>query len=153
MYTAKQPIDFTYIHSDINKFINENNIISYTDYLLITSRQNRITYIFKKINNKYELFDSFPCTIGASSTPTITGEYRVGIKGLSFGQDEGFQAKYYTQISGNYLYHSIIYNKAGTRVTDGRLGGALSHGCIRLSTDKAKWIYDNIPQHTTILIK
>jgi lipoprotein-anchoring transpeptidase ErfK/SrfK len=153
MYTPKTPIDFTYIHSDITRFVNENNIVSYTDYLLVTSRQNRMTYIFKKNNGKYDLLDSFICTVGASSTPTITGDFRVGIRGLSFGQEKGFQAKYYTQISGNYLYHSILYNKAGTRVTDGRLGGAYSHGCIRLDTDKAKWIYDNIPQHTTVIIQ
>lgn len=153
MYKTKTPIDFTYIHSDINRFVSENDIISYTDYLLITSRQNRMTYIFKKSNDSYKLLESLQCTVGASSTPTITGEFRVGIKGLSFGQEDGFQAKYYTQISGNYLYHSVIYNQAGTRVTDGRLGGAYSHGCIRLDTEKAKWIYDNIPQHTTVIIK
>lgn len=153
IYIPQKPVDFTYIHSDINRFINENEIISYTDYLLVTSRPNKITYIFKKNNGKYELIDNILSTIGASSTPTITGVFRVGIKGLSFGQDEGFQAKYYTQIHGNYLYHSVIYNKSGTSVTDPRLGGAYSHGCVRLSTDKAKWIYDNIPKYTTVIIK
>ena len=29
---------------------------------------------------------------------------------------------------------------------------ALSHGCIRLDTDNAKWIYENIPDNTTVII-
>jgi lipoprotein-anchoring transpeptidase ErfK/SrfK len=153
MYTPQKPIDYTYINSDINKFVNENDIVSYTDYLLVTSLKNRMTYIFKGSTNNYVLIDSFSSTVGASSTPTVTGVFRIGIRGLSFGQDKGFSAKYYTQFSGNYLYHSVIYNKAGTKVTDPRLGKALSSGCIRIPTEKAKWIYDNIPEYTTVIVR
>ena len=31
---------------------------------------------------------------------------------------------------------------------DGRVGIPLSHGCVRLQIDNAKWIYDNIPRGT-----
>ena len=153
IYTPQKPIDYTYINSDINKFVNENEIVSYSDYLLVTSLKNRMTYIFKGTTNNYELVDSFQSTIGASSTPTVTGVFRVGMRGLSFGQEKGYSAKYYTQFSGNYLYHSVIYNKEGTKVIDPRLGGALSNGCIRIPTEKAKWIYDNIPEYTTVIVK
>ena len=29
---------------------------------------------------------------------------------------------------------------------------ALSHGCVRLDTDNAEWIYKNIPDTTAVLI-
>ena len=35
---------------------------------------------------------------------------------------------------------------------DGRLGMHLSHGCVRLDIDNAKWIYDNIPYGTKVVI-
>lgn len=34
---------------------------------------------------------------------------------------------------------------------DDRLGMNLSHGCVRLATSNAKWIYDNIPTGTTVV--
>ena len=48
---------------------------------------------------------------------------------------------------------SILYsiNKNGT-LRDGRLGMALSHGCVRLDINNAKWIYDNIPSGTTVVV-
>lgn len=39
-----------------------------------------------------------------------------------------------------------------TKVKDGRLGMRLSHGCVRLAIENAKWIYDNIPSGTTVII-
>lgn len=38
------------------------------------------------------------------------------------------------------------------KVTDYRLGMPLSHGCIRLRTDEAKWLYDNLPYNSTVVI-
>ena len=55
----------------------------------------------------------------------------------------GYKCYYYTQIKGNYLFHSIIYNLDDT-VRDGRLGMRLSDGCIRLAKENAKWIWDNV---------
>lgn len=153
LYIHPKPIDYTYINSDINKFVNENEIRSYTDYLMVTSLDNKLTYVFKGTTNNYTLIQKFYCSVGSSSTPTAPGQFRVGMKGLSFGQGDGFQAKYFTQINGNYLYHSVIYNKEGTKVVDGSLGDSVSHGCIRLATEHAKWIYDNVPENSTIIIK
>ena len=35
---------------------------------------------------------------------------------------------------------------------DGRLGMGLSHGCVRLQIDNAKWIYDNIPRGSKVVV-
>ena len=68
-----------------------------------------------------------------------------------FGTDK-YRVKYATRIRGLYYYHSILYNASGTEVIDGTLGEALSHGCIRLETYNAEWIYDNVPDETTVFI-
>ena len=60
--------------------------------------------------------------------------------------------KYATNIVDDYYYHSIIYDDKGFNIKDDRLGVAISHGCIRLATSSAKWIYDNIPEGTPIII-
>ena len=52
----------------------------------------------------------------------------------------------------DYYYHSILYDKNGLNIKDDRLGVAISQGCIRLATSSAKWVYENIPEGTPIII-
>ena len=35
---------------------------------------------------------------------------------------------------------------------DGRLGMNISAGCVRMQIDQAKWIYDNIPRGTKVVV-
>lgn len=132
-------------------YVNSNNIISGTDYLILVSLKNFKVNIYKGSTNKWNLIHSYICTVGKPSTPTPKGSYTVGIKGLYFGVEKGYKCWYYTQFKGNYLFHSIIYNLDGS-VRDGRLGMRLSDGCIRLAKENAKWIYDNIPKGTKVVI-
>ena len=131
--------------------INKSDFSSKTKYFIWVDTKNFKTNIFKKSKNSWTLYKSFLCTIGKPWEPTIKGTFFVGVKGYSFGENRGFRCLYYTQIKGNYLFHSIVYYLDGT-IKDDRLGMQLTDGCIRLSTENAKWIYDNIPEGTTIFI-
>lgn len=71
-------------------------------------------------------------------------------KGYVFGH--GYSCYYYTQFYNDYLFHSVLYNEGTRVVQDGRLGQHLSHGCVRLAIENAKWIYDNIPCGTKVVI-
>lgn len=137
--------------SNAESFINSKNINSSSIYLIWVDTDHFKTNIFKKSKNSWTLYKSFLCTIGKPWKPTIKGTFFVGVKGYSFGENRGFRCLYYTQIKGNYLFHSIVYYLDGT-IKDDRLGMQLTDGCIRLSTENAKWIYDNIPEGTTIFI-
>ena len=118
--------------SNAESFINSKNINSSSIYLIWVDTDHFKTNIFKKSKNSWTLYKSFLCTIGKPWEPTIKGTFFVGVK-------------------GNYLFHSIVYYLDGT-IKDDRLGMQLTDGCIRLSTENAKWIYDNIPEGTTIFI-
>lgn len=45
----------------------------------------------------------------------------------------------------------FLYSKYTGGLSDGRLGMQLSHGCVRLNINCAKWLYDYIPIGTTVL--
>ena len=137
--------------SNAESFINSKNINSSSVYLIWVDTDHFKTNIFKKSKNSWTLYKIFLCTICKPWEPTIKGTFFVGVKGYSFGENRGFRCLYYTQIKGNYLFHSIVYYLDGT-IKDDRLGMQLTDGCIRLSTENAKWIYDNIPGGTTIFI-
>lgn len=136
---------------DSNDLSYVNNFSSETNYLIWVNLKKFKVNIFQGSKNNWNLVHSYVCTIGKPSTPTPTGVYTVGIKGLYFGVEKGYKCWYYTQFKGNYLFHSIIYNLDGS-VRDGRLGMKLSDGCVRLAKENAKWIYDNIPQGTKVVI-
>lgn len=134
----------------ITEFVKENNIQSSTGYLLITSLKDKVTYVYE-YKNGWELEYKWSSTVGKSSTPTIKGVFSVGIKYPAIGGNTS-SVKYATNIVDDYYYHSIIYDDKGLNIKDDRLGVAISHGCIRLATSSAKWIYDNIPEGTPIII-
>ena len=121
---------------------------SNTNWYLAVDVKNHRTMVFKRSGGSWMLVKNWLCSVGAPSTPTVLGTYSVGIKGYSFG--EGYTCYYYTQFWGDYLFHSVKYYQGTFNVKDGRLGQDVSEGCVRLPIQQAKWIYDNIPEDTTV---
>lgn len=125
---------------------------SKTNYLIIVDTTLNATCVYKKgSKSKWTLDKYYRCSPGAPSTPTVKGDFTVYGKGLVFG--DTYSAWYYTQFCGNYLFHSVLYqHDSMTSFVDGRIGLNLSHGCVRLKLEDAKWIYDNIPYGTAVYI-
>lgn len=144
-------INYTNFYNNMTAFVNDNNFISSSKYLLVTNLKKRVTYVFEKKGDSWQEIHDYECTIGKPSTPTIVGTFYVSGRKPYFGTDV-YRVKYATRIKDHYYYHSVLYDPAGNYITDGRLGQALSHGCIRLAVDDAKWIYENIPDGTTVFI-
>ncbi len=119
-----------------------------TKYLVMTDTYACRVGVFTGSQGNWELLYYWKCSPGKDSTPTALGTFQVGMKVWFFG--DGFRCWYATQYNGNYLFHSILYNYDGT-VQDGTLGERVSHGCIRLAISHAKWMYDNLPEHTTCI--
>ena len=136
----------------MTRFVNDNNIKSPTNNLITTDLENKITYIFKKGDNKlWILLYKWSCSVGKPETPTIKGIFYVTGRKPYFGSDS-YRVKYATRIRGSYYYHSVLFNAQGTEIINDTLGAALSHRCIRLAVENAQWIYDNILDTTTIII-
>lgn len=68
----------------------------------------------------------------------------------------GVYGQYATRITGHILFHSVPYrtqNKGDLEAEEfNRLGTPASLGCIRLQTGDAKWIYDNCPSGSPVVI-
>ena len=123
-----------------------------TNWLIVTDTSACKVAIFAGSKGNWSTVKYISCSPGKPSTPTIKGEFKVTGRGLSFGKPS-YDCWYYTQFYGDYLFHSVIYNKGSkTSIQDGRLGMQLSHGCVRLNINDAKWIYDNIPNGTKVIV-
>lgn len=133
--------------------INILNIESLTPYLIYVNLSEQMTYVYKGTMNKWDTIKSFTCSTGINDEKTPTGVFDVRERGDWFFSDKYQQGgKYWVQFYGDYLFHSVPYNEDQSQVVDNTLGTPASHGCIRLKTDDAKWIYDNIEAGTKVII-
>ena len=131
-----------------------NNQDSPTNYIVIVDRAAHRVGVFK--GSKYNWADAkyYKCCVGKPSTPTISGTYYIKSRGKYFDTGTKGRCWYFTQVNGNYLFHSVIYDRQPSpkKIIDNSMDAAVSHGCVRLDLENAKWIYDNIPNNTKVII-
>ncbi len=99
------------------------------------------------------------CSTGRAKYPSPNGTFTLtGRKArwCTFPNWGGGTAMYWTKITEEIAFHSIMYvNYDPDRPnmsTFNNLGKRASHGCIRLHTADAKWVYDNIGAGTKVYI-
>ena len=130
------------------------NKSSRTKYLVYVNKKSRHVTIYKGSVRNWTVIKRWRCSIGKPGTPTPSGTYHATSKVLHFGESKGYSVWYATGFIGtSYLLHSVVCYRGTKSVSDGRLGKAISHGCIRMGLGNAKWMYNNIPRGTTIYIK
>ena len=126
---------------------------SNTKYLILVDRSACRVGIYTGKAGNWKQSKFWSCSPGKPSTPTVSGTFTVQGKGYYFDSGRA-RCFYYTQFKGNYLFHSVLYAQTSrpSKIIDGRLGMQLSHGCVRLDVNNAKWIYDNVPRGTKVVI-
>ncbi len=115
--------------------------------------------------NYRNVYRQFRCSSGLPGTPTVTGNFKVRGKypwlesygSIKNGVEYHVYAHYRTTIYDDYHFHSILYENRRDftsllRTSFFNLGRRASHGCVRLLTRDAKWIYMNCDIGTPIQI-
>ena len=134
--------------------INSLNIESLTDYLVYVDTNAQVTNVYKGNLNNWSLIKSMSCSTGKKGSETPTGVFDVREKDEWFFSERYQQGgKYWIQFQGDYLFHSVPYAKDKKTILDTTLGTAASHGCIRLSLEDSKWLYETINAGTKVIIK
>ncbi|MGI6182661.1 MAG: peptidoglycan-binding protein [Candidatus Fimadaptatus sp.] len=128
-------------------------------YKLIIDVSEQRVYVYKNEGGSYsKLVDKFICSTGKRETPTPLGTYRSTerINRWHYFRAYDCWAQYAYRIVGSYYFHSVIYNQKGGSPTSSsvrNLGRRASHGCVRLKVEDAKWIYNNCPAGTTVVVR
>ena len=127
-------------------------------YIKINNAANVVNIYTQDDKGNYTVpFKAMICSTGRS-TPAAGKSYTIpsgaaarGKWGLMVG---GVYAQYYTRIYNAILFHSVPYktqSKSNLEYWEyDKLGTKASAGCIRLTVQDAKWIYDNIPAGTKV---
>ena len=145
--------------NNTKKNTNSNNTQKLTSntpyYIKINNSQNVVTIYAKDAEEKYTIpYKAMVCSVG-TDTPDAGKSYKItsykrrwnALQGNVYGQ-------YATQIIGNILFHSVPYTSKSNSALEyweyDKLGTAASLGCVRLTVEDAKWIYDNIATGTIV---
>ena len=133
--------------------VNTLSINSLTKHFVYLSLSEQKTYVYEGSSNNWNLIKTFESSTGLEGKETPKGIFDVTDRGEWFYSEEFEQgAKYWVQFMGDYLFHSVPYDKTQSIVLDEALGKPASHGCVRLRVEDAKWLYDNIEDNTKIII-
>ena len=133
--------------------INTLNIESNTPYFVYVNLNAQKTYVYGGSSNNWTLEKEFDCSTGIESEATPKGVYTVTGRGDWFYSDQYEQGgKYWVQFWGDYLFHSLPYDESQSTIVDYTLGVPASHGCIRLAVEDSKWLFDNMPDDTKVII-
>ncbi len=125
-----------------------------TKYLILANLSTQRTSVFEGSQGKWKLLREMIVSSGLRINPTPKGEFRTLSHTLHF-DNYGVRAWYATAfIGGLYLFHSSPYeiDSEPKVCTDPRLGYPTSHGCIRMALEDAKWMHDNLPLGTKVVI-
>lgn len=122
---------------------------TYQYYIKINKGTNVVT-VYKQDGTPYT---AFTCSIGYA---TPIGTFHTMAKYRWWVLDGPCYGQYCTRITGSILFHSVWYyqqtkNSQSYRQYN-KLGTTASHGCCRLTVAASKWIYDNCPLGTKVII-
>lgn len=107
---------------------------------------------YSEETGKYTDLDQlFICTTGTTKYPSPLGTFTLNgrkARYCTFPTWGGNDARWWVQITPEIAFHSVIYVDASrpeTLVVSSlnNLGKRGSHGCIRLTLEDAKWMYDH----------
>lgn len=120
------------------------------DYYIKVNKGTNVVTVYKNDGTPYTAFTcstGYATPLGTFYTPA---KYRWWtLDGPSYGQ-------YCTRITGSILFHSVWYyqqtKNSQSYVQYNKLGTTASHGCVRLTVAASKWIYDNCPTGTKVII-
>jgi lipoprotein-anchoring transpeptidase ErfK/SrfK len=107
------------------------------------------------LDAKDRVVQEYICSTGKEGSETPTGTFTITDRGKSFYNPAVKEGAYYwTRFYKTYLFHSLPFDENEEMEPEeaAKLGTPASHGCIRLETENAKWIYDNIPEGTKVVI-
>lgn len=135
--------DFKRWPESVQKIVEEEMVVIYID---ISSDEKTLTLIR---NYGSEIY-TWPCSPGKKSFSTPRGRFQIYQKYKNaFSKKYGVGMLYWLGFTSNNLYGiHALYGKEYLKF----LGQPASHGCVRLSPEAAKFLFENVPVGTTVII-
>lgn len=129
-----------------------------TEYLIMVNRgANCVTVYEKDVDGEFNVpIKAFVCSCGREGHGTPLGTFKTSDYYEWRLMVDGTYGHYAVRFNNKIMFHSIPYytKDAGNMEWDqfNLLGEPASLGCVRLTCADAKWIYDNCPKGTEVIV-
>lgn len=136
-------------------WVNAKGYASDTRYLIWVNKTYQRVNIFEGSQGSWTLTHTFLCGTGnnnrGTATPTSVSKVRHRLEGGWTHSTYNVRPVVYF-LTGGYAFHSRLYDPTHSYLTDPSIGFPVSLGCIRMYDEDVRWIYDNIPTDTTVVV-
>lgn len=138
--------DCTYSKEVAEAFVNSEGFSSETEWLFWCSKWCQKVYIFKGSKGKWILQKKCKCgtgniTYGDGSDQGVGFKWKIWDKDKAYKTDRGIQ-----------YYNQHYSSKWGNSIHQGSTGKPSTHGCIALGSSAAKWVFENLPINTRVVV-
>jgi len=130
---------------------------SYPYKIYVNRSLNRVVVYGLDFDGEYSVpYKGFICSAGMEGHSTPVGTFTITDKYVWREMVDHSYAQYATRIYKGIMFHSVPYERASNDTLEveeyNKLGTNASLGCIRLTVEDVKWIYDNCPKGTTVVV-
>ncbi len=154
-YTLQWALEHDYTPAEKEVWINAKGYSSTTDYLVWINTACQRVNIFEGSAGNWRLIRTCIVGTGAPGTSTPVGVYTI------FGRSSyGWTTGTYNvrpvvnfKVGSGYAFHSRLYNPSHSYLlSNPGIGYPISHGCVRMYDEDVQFIYDYIPNGTTVVV-
>ena len=124
-------------------YVNQGGYNSKTKWLIWVNIYSQRVFVFKGKKGNWKLVKDWQCGSGTPKTPTSSGMN----KKLHKKAKHYSKHKWWNMFSGTMAIHGSNGAKE-----EAKLGKLISNGCVRVTNDQAKWVFDNVSIGTRVLI-
>lgn len=154
-YTLAWALKHDYDPEVKTAWVNLKGYSSQTKYLVWVNLTYQRVNIFEGSQGNWKLIRECLCGSGKPSTPTIKGVFTTSYKQTAWNYGSyycGPIVRFYG--SSGYAFHSRLeyWPMNSDRYYDARIGFPISHGCLRMYNDDIWFMYNNIPNGTTVVV-
>ncbi len=147
------------------QFVNYKGYKSSTKWMIWINTYTQRLYIFQGSQYNWKLYKKTLCSTGVAGTFTsfsdgetkLRAETPLGSSTIRSKQPEwkfawDQYAYWASRIKGGAIHSWLYYPDTMQKWALGKLGKPSSHGCVRVDIVEAKFIYDNIPVGTRVVV-
>ena len=154
-YTLAWALNNDYAPEVKTAWVNLKGYQSASKYLVWVNLTYQRVNIFEGSQGSWKLIRTCLCGSGTNATPTIRGVFTTSYKQSAWNYGSyycGPIVRFYG--TSGYAFHSRLqyWPMNSDRYYDARIGFPISHGCLRMYNDDIWWMYNNIPNGTTVVV-
>lgn len=152
-FTTQWAIDHDLTNTEKEIFVNYKGYSSSSQYLIWVNIGTQHTTVFQGSKGSWKLIRSGLVSTGAGDC-TPRGVFKTTYKQTDWTTSSYTVKPIVRFYGGGYAMHSRLYYPNTTTLKGGNngVGYPLSHGCVRMQADDIQWIYNNVPNGTTIVV-